>query len=317
MSMMNLKGAIGFVLAAAVVFSSVAPANADFSKPKAPISGVYQAPGTCKLGAFSTKTSTKPNMCLVFNSWSSRLKFPTETVAAAHAAGMSTMISWQPWSPKKGKVAQPSYSPAAVAAGKFDSYVTDWAIAAAKLNFPVYLRYAHEMNGPWYPWGYGVKGNTAAQYVKAWKHIHNIFVANKAKNVVWVWAPNTVSYKSTVSLKSYYPGSKYVDVIGPVGYARKNGDTFNSIFKLTLDTVKKFSSKPVLISETACFTKLKSQAKCITDFFDRITKNKSMIGFVWFDSSSKKSNWRISGSKSVAAYRKGLAKYFAARTAKP
>jgi beta-mannanase len=254
---------------------------------------------------------------MLFSSWSQKLDFPSKTVSDANAAGMATMISWQPWSPKKGKVAQPSYAPAAVAAGKFDAYITSWAKSAAQLKFPIYMRFAHEMNGPWYPWGFGVKGNTAAQYVKAWKRIHNIFVANKATNVVWVWAPNTVSSKSKVSLQSYYPGAKYVDVIGPVGYVRKTGDTFNSVFKLTLDTVKKFSSKPVLISETGCFTKVKSQAKCITEFFETMSKNKSIMGFVWFNSTSKRSNWHLSGSKSIAAYRKGLAKYFATRSAKP
>ena len=309
--------AIAAVLAAALTFNSAAPATAEFSKPKVPIAGVYQAPGTCKLGSFPVKTAQSPNLCLIFSSWSKRLAFPSETVNAANAAGMATMISWQPWNPAKGKVAQPTYAPKAVAAGKFDKYITGWAKSAAKFNFPIYMRYAHEMNGPWYPWGYGVKGNTAAQYVQAWRHIHDIFVANKATNVVWVWAPNTVNAKSKVSLKSYYPGSKYVDLIGPVGYARSNGDTFKSVFKLTLDSVKKFSSKPVLISETACFTKLKSQVKCIEDLFSSITKDKSIVGFVWFNSNAKKSAWRLNGSKSITAYRKSLSKYLAARTVKP
>jgi len=31
------------------------------------------------------------------------------------------------------------------------------------------------MNGKWQPWSIGVNGNTAAQYVTAWRHAHDIF----------------------------------------------------------------------------------------------------------------------------------------------
>ena len=46
---------------------------------------------------------------------------------------------------------------------------------AANYEKPLYLRFAHEMNGGWFPWGVGTNGNGPADYVAAWRHIHDIF----------------------------------------------------------------------------------------------------------------------------------------------
>jgi Glycosyl hydrolase family 26 len=310
---MRLK-LVATVTAVALALGSITASAGSASAAPAtpPVVGVYQAPGNCKLQSFVKATAATPNLCLVFDSWSRKADFPSETVAAANAAGMATMISWQPWNPAKGKVAQPKFSPKVVASGKFDSYVKRWAQAAAKFSYPIYMRYAHEMNGPWYPWGYGVKGNTAAQYVKAWRHVHDIFVANGATNVVWVWAPNAITKSSKVSLKTYYPGDNYVDYVGPVGYARGDKDTFKSVFSLTFASIAKFTQKPILISETACFTKLKRQSACVADFMKSMTKNPSIVGFVWFNSASKKSAWHLSAA-SAKAFKTNLANFIATK----
>jgi beta-mannanase len=42
------------------------------------------------------------------------------------------------------------------------------------------------MNGDWYPWGKGINGNQLGQYVQAWRHVHDIFAAIHADNVLWV-----------------------------------------------------------------------------------------------------------------------------------
>lgn len=54
---------------------------------------------------------------------------------------------------------------------------------------------------------------TPAQYVAAYRHIHDVFAAQGVANVVWVWTPTGYSgYYSTLS--SFYPGDTYVDWMG-------------------------------------------------------------------------------------------------------
>jgi len=62
-----------------------------------------------------------------------------------------------------------------IANGAHDSYLTSYAEAVASWGEKLYIRFAHEMNGDWYPWSKGSYGNTAADYVTAWRHIHAIF----------------------------------------------------------------------------------------------------------------------------------------------
>jgi beta-mannanase len=102
--------------------------------------------------------------------------------------------------------------------GNYDTYIRRWATDAKNWGHPFFLRFNHEMNGWWYPWAEGksngviVNGNSAGDYVKAWRHVHDIFVSVGAKNVTWVWAPNQVgSSTNYAALSTLYPGAAYVD----------------------------------------------------------------------------------------------------------
>ena len=103
--------------------------------------------------------------------------------------------------------------------GAYDSYIRSWAAAAKAWGKPFFLRFDHEQNGWWYPWGEGklstgaiVNGNSAGDFVKAWRHVHDLFVQAGATNVSWVWSPNQVGDASRYpTLSSLYPGDAYVD----------------------------------------------------------------------------------------------------------
>ena len=62
--------------------------------------------------------------------------------------------------------------------------------SAALWGKPLFVRFAQEMNGDWFPWGRGVDGNTARDFRKAWKHVVDLFRFHGATNVRWVWSPN-------------------------------------------------------------------------------------------------------------------------------
>src|SRR4030095_12525846 len=79
-----------------------------------------------------------------------------------------------------------------------DAYVDSWARGLAAFGRPVLLRFAHEMHDhPGYPWAEGVNGNTAADYLEAWRHVRRRFAAQGAHNVRWVWNPNTMGGGTT------------------------------------------------------------------------------------------------------------------------
>jgi len=69
------------------------------------------------------------------------------------------------------------------------------------------------MNGNWYTWSGVLNGSSGAKYIAAWRHIHDLFVASGATNVVWTWCPNNASVPNETwnDAMNYYPGDTYVD----------------------------------------------------------------------------------------------------------
>ena len=219
------------------------------------------------------------------------------------------MISWQPWDSDLGYGRQSRYSLGAIAQGRFDKYVRNWARQAAAFKGKLLLRFAHEMNGPWYPWGVNHAGNSAKKYVTAWRHIHGIFLRAGATNVRWVWAPYAVHGKANKVLRGVYPGDKYVDVLGPAGYARRQSGTYKSVFAETIAAIEKISTKPIVISETAVTNKVSKKLPFIQSFFTGINADKRIRGFVWFDSQRSDSPWKLANPNLVRAFKAGLARF--------
>lgn len=67
------------------------------------------------------------------------------------------------------------YAPdAAVASGKYDDQLATQAQALASFGHPIFLLFDEEMNGTWHPFSPGQNGNTAADFVAMWRHVHDI-----------------------------------------------------------------------------------------------------------------------------------------------
>lgn len=79
------------------------------------------------------------------------------------------------------------------------------------------------MNGNWY----GYSGDPAA-YIAAWRHIWTVFADLRVTNVTWVWCPNL----TPANWDAYYPGNRYVDVIGVDGFSNTTytWETFQQMF---------------------------------------------------------------------------------------
>ena len=128
------------------------------------------------------------------------------------AHGQIPMISWD--SPKGDTDQQ-------ITNGLEDANIKAQAANLKALGVPVFLRFDWEMNGNWFAWD-GTHNNTAGQtdgpakFVAMWRHVHDLFVAAGAANVVWVWCPNVFDLPAGSGAAwnhwtNYYPGDAYVD----------------------------------------------------------------------------------------------------------
>jgi beta-mannanase len=124
--------------------------------------------------------------------------------------GSTPLITWEAWGPAPMTVANNTFPLSKIAAGTFDAYIDSWAVGLRTYGGPVMLDFGHEMDGDWYPWGYGVNGNTVAQYIAAFRHVHDRFVLAGATNVQFVWNPNVWNVAG-VDQAVFYPGDAYVD----------------------------------------------------------------------------------------------------------
>ena len=243
--------------------------------------------------------------------------FDARALDSIDALGAVPEVTWEPWNYRLG-TKQHLYALSRIVAGNFDGFIRSWAKAAAAWGRPLLLRFAQEMNGDWYPWGAAVNGNKPNEYVLAYRHIHNIFRAVGATNVIWIWSPN-VLYPGGVNLSSVYPGNAYVSWIGVDGYnwgtsvPRKGGwRSPTAVFVPTLDALKRVApTKPIMISETASAEQGGSKAAWITELFKLLTHYPSVQAVSWFNYEKKGTDWQITSSEaSVRAMANSLAKFW-------
>lgn len=189
--------------------------------------------------------------------------------------------------------------------GTYDDLLTQRADEAKALGKQFFVDFAAEMNGD-EGWG----DHDPAKYIAAWRHIHDIFVARGATNVVWAWCPNNEDAEGSPPAMNYYPGDQYVDWTGIDGYNWGTSDpdfawqTFRDVFA---DMYPQLAAKgkPVIIAEMASDEAGGSKADWIDDIVPTLKNDYPLIkAIVWFDV-DKERHWQINSSASaLAAYQK-------------
>ncbi|MFE5588179.1 glycoside hydrolase family 26 protein [Kitasatospora sp. NPDC056531] len=173
------------------------------------------------------------------------------------------------------------------------------------VSVPVALSLGHEMNGSWYPWG--TKQSNAADFVRAWRHVHDVLKDQGVSTVIWVWSPNVINPVPNVLLKPYCPGDGYVDRVGVVGYYALTGaQNFSQLFGPTFSQIRTFSSRPFLLAETGSQPSPRKPTQ-ITELLKTVANEPGVVGFIWFDL-NKETDWRVDSSPdALAAFRAGAA----------
>jgi len=197
----------------------------------------------------------------------------------------------------------PRFQPlTAIAAGKYDGYLRRFAGDVRKYRAKVILSFAHEMNGPWFPWGF--HQSSPAAFVAAWRHIHDVFTKAGATNVIWLWNVNRKS-PAVSGPAPYWPGARYVTWVGIDAYYETPTSTFSNTFNPTLTLIRRFTQAPVLITETAVPKSPHAYAQT-QSLFAGVRANPQIIGFVWFDI-NRRELWKLEPDPgALAAFRAGV-----------
>jgi beta-mannanase len=187
--------------------------------------------------------------------------------------------------------------------GSHDALIRARADGLKALDARVFLRFYPEMNGAFHDaW----TGRDYTKFIAAWRHVHDIFVARGASNVVWAWTPTSIGPASL----HWYPGGKYVDWIGMDPYNWYPGRPhagwreFGNMLKPLQDAAVSLG-KPALIGETGVQEDPASpgrKAEWLGGVPAAMAKFPAIKALVYFDSFNKY-NWKAStSSTSLSAY---------------
>jgi hypothetical protein len=294
---------------------TVATVKAPVTGPQRPNAGAYlgiysELPGKTAAASVSAREKQLGRKFAIdshYYNWTD--SFPGAAEAGDIAAGRIPMITW--WGTTLPYITN----------GSSDALIRARANSIKSFGKPVFLRWGAEMNGNWFDWSGPSNGNNPAEFVAAWKHIHDIFTSVGVTNVSWVWAPNANSKPGGTDVTSwnnwrnYYPGDAYVDWVGIDGYnwgAIYGWQSPQSIFGPVYSDYAK--RKPVMIAETSSVESGGSKAGWISSLKTWMSGHSAAAALVWFDTNTSSTgiDWRIdSSASSLSAFKKlALSSYF-------
>ncbi|RKR85747.1 cellulose synthase/poly-beta-1,6-N-acetylglucosamine synthase-like glycosyltransferase [Mucilaginibacter gracilis] len=288
------------------------------------LTGIFDPQGTDGLTSvkmvkqYERKAGRPFNIVSFYLSWGDepRCEIPLRLLDSVYRIGAIPMLTWEPWQSlfaqtKNFKDSTEKKVFVRINSGRYDGYLSRFASQVKALRRPVYIRFAHEADNPFYPWSER-GGNTPRQFVSAWRYVHDYFKRHGANNVIWVWNPWKAKAVST-----YFPGTDYVDWIGVdvLNYGPQNNDGKwysmaqlyypfhnNPVFK---------SGLPVMLAEMGSLSSAGRQSEWLNGAFTSIPANfpeiKAVVLFntavdknIVGSNSAKPYNWQVSDWNSLS-----------------
>lgn len=289
------------ILSAAILVGAVGVLSADVLRSRAPAPphapsvrylGVYDPQVLASyagIDQFAKAIGRQPNIVSYYSAWQEPFQGKFAATAARHGALPLVQIN------------PVHVSLAAIAAGRYDDYLSDFAAAVHSYRRPVIISFGHEMNGYWYSWGH--RHTSPATFVAAWRHIVSLFRTLGTSNVTWMWNINVINNKhhSIPDPAPWWPGRAFVTWVGIDGYYHRANWQFAPLFGPTIAAVRELTRQPILIAETGAAANADQPAK-ISDLFTGV-RAYDLLGFLWFNSMGNR-DWRINSAASIAAFRR-------------
>jgi hypothetical protein len=265
--------------------------------------------------------------------------FPSANLDVIWRHGSIPLIFWSPWDKPYAEDAGPDqFSLPSIIEGKWDAYIDAWADGARLFKQPLFVSFANEMNGTWFPWSghfYGAGENVPGSdperfqgpetFKKAYRHIVDRVRARGANNILWVFHLMNYSYpqEGWNMADDYYPGAAYVDWLGLSVYGQQYADDSWSPFPPLLEwpyteLTRLDATKPIMLAEWGVgeFPKTGSKSQFIADAFVAMKKYPRLKAAVfwherWQNEDDTYSNLRVNSSpEALEAYRVGVADPF-------
>jgi hypothetical protein len=245
--------------------------------------GVYlpklsEKPG--RIDGYARLVGRKPVIVSDYKQWD-YVPFEPSELDEIWDRGAVPMITWEPLS-YTGK----EFPLRLIQRGRYDNYIRESARAARAWGHPILVRFAHEMNGDWYPWGRGVEGNSSYRFRAVWRRVVGIFRNQGATNVQWVWSPN-VNTGGRFPFRDLYPGDAWVDWVGFDGFnwaPHGEWNSFTDIVDNTYEEMAKLTKRPMIVAETGSSENGGDKAEWVSSALrQEIPKLPRIRAVVWFN----------------------------------
>lgn len=174
--------------------------------------------------------------------------------------------------------------------GVYDKEIDTIVEKVSRIDGPVLFRLNNEMNGDWCFYNAFFYQKDTKIYRELWQYFYDKFEVAGGDNLIWIFNPNESSFPGFKwnHYSNYFPGEKYVDIIGVTGY--NTGDfyrgeiwrEFEAIydeFMPEYETV--FKDYPFMITEFGSSTFGGDKGKWLESMFDVISKYNFKAAIYW------------------------------------
>ncbi|MEW6280268.1 MAG: glycosyl hydrolase [Candidatus Eremiobacterota bacterium] len=179
------------------------------SAPAAPRARLEPESG-CLIGAFIDRDDSLGSMMLQSQIHGDIQRF-NEVTGKRHASffmyreyGQPFPSDWARYVREQGAIPHIAWEPRDLKAVRQDDYLAGFVREVQALDWPVFIRFAGEMNGEWTSY----HGDPAA-YRRAFRTVYQAF--RSAPKAAVMWCPNSVP---VTGLEDYYPGDDACDWVG-------------------------------------------------------------------------------------------------------
>ncbi len=211
-------------------------------------------------------------------------KFPEKLISSIQDNQSIPMITWEPWASTfqisdsiellKNEEKIFKY----ISEGFFDDYITSFALKVKASKKPLFLRFAHEFDNPAYPWSQKGK-NTAVEFKKAWRYVHDLFSELNVTNIIWVWNP----WKAN-AVADYFPGKEYVDWVG-LTILNYEDNSFKDLYDHFKTELSYTTNAPVMIAEFGSLGSTEYKTQWIDEALTNIeNEHQEINALVYFNS---------------------------------